>query len=170
MTMASYRDSSKWIHCFLAGCLTILILVSSARGDVIYTFEGGGSLSVLSFEYESPGFVTTNVTIPATDLSSCTTFPAGFTSYTCSSVSFDQIYSLILFTSLQANTQQTLTHYFYFHPGDLATPGSYSTRGGNPGYLTVTESAAVPEPASVILLASGMTGFWLKKRRAKRAR
>ena len=143
--------------------LTSLAALSACSCDaaIVYQFVGTGSDSDKSFRYIAPTFITSNLTVSAGVLASCTA-PA---TTTCKSEDFyvdtsplnlnGDIADAIVFQATNGNGWA-----FYFVNGALTTLGTYASLAlAFEGSLIVSESSTVPEPATLVLLLAGMGGI-----------
>jgi hypothetical protein len=157
--------------------LFALVTAGSLKADTVtYAFQGGGQFSSWSFQYTAPGFITSQQTIPDASLDSC------FTSGSCVSISFmpnvpdpstmtanDEILFTLLLPSVGLEQGA-----FFFPSATFATPGTHNgisqyLEGPRPfDTLTVSEVSQVPEPATILLVTSGLMAGALRRRKITR--
>lgn len=139
-----------------------LIGTRSARADVIYTLTGStnpafGPVHAESFQFTSPDFITSSVTLSASDLNSCVSCALSGTA-----VQFfpDGSVPVILPVDYIAFTDANDVIYgFFFDAGDFSALGTYTASSflpyivSNNGTLTVEQT---PEPSSLPLLGIGL--------------
>ena len=150
----------------LTACLVVSALCSlsaqPARADVFYAVENQAT-GFLFFIYDSPSFITTPTTVPASQLLFLN--PAGATTtgivFTPSSTTHPGTSELDALTPTP-----TIAEEFRFYPQGTftqfgVTPGDSNSFGYPVSVLNVTSYAdyAVPEPNSLSVLAAGFLGM-----------
>jgi len=135
---------------------------SSARADVIYTLTGStnpafGPVHSEDFQFTSPDFITSSVSLTASDLNSCVACAPSGTAvqfFPYGSVPVVVAVDYISFTDANG-----VVYGFFFDAGDFSTPGTYTASSflpyivSNSGTLTVEQT---PEPSTLLLLGIGM--------------
>jgi hypothetical protein len=114
----------------------------------------------VAFQYTSPTAVTSNLTLTLAQLDSST---GVFDSGALGAVSFFPGFTG--YDVLGVTASPGVRSNFYFSLGAFSTQGVYSGLDVFPGTLTVSTAAAVPEPASLILLGTIAVGLWAIRRR-----
>ena len=145
----------------------------ATQAAVVYEFEGTVGVPPMvaggGFTYTSPGFILTNLAVPASALDEChVSSPAT----QCNGVVFqpDLVpgYDVISFSFLNSGY-----HVFYFADGALSKLGTYGpaiTTISNLATLIVRDAYDVPEPTSMAVLLVSlilMTTFAVSGRRAE---
>jgi len=144
-----------------------LASITPANAAVVYSFEAYSSSGLNisgSFVYTSSDFISTNITVPVSNLDSCvvTTGPVG----TCGVQQFfadtsgisgnGDIYDAIAFGLSNGDGA-----YYYFDNNVFGAAGEYDTvlfGTDQQGHLSVTVSS-VPLPATFWLFGSGLLGL-----------
>jgi hypothetical protein len=151
-----------------------VVLAAPAAADIVYTYEVGS----LGFTYTSPSLLPG--LISAVDLDRCDFGP----SISCVSVSIsDNNYQVRATDSTASDPNQTLLILnlggcTYFNVGGTYPRSSCGDflqdisdekyRPLSLGTLTLTQAAAVPEPGSLALVALGIIGLGISRRRGAR--
>ena len=126
-----------------------------ASGSVIYAFTSlFPSGTNYAFTYTAVNFVTTDLTIPASELDSCTTTDPQLT---CISVGIlpsgpDSGSLHLPEIRVDGHGAGTGSSFYYFPVGGFTATGTYRTAVDNPGRLTITTT----EPSSVVLFGAGL--------------
>jgi hypothetical protein len=144
--------------CFL---FFLLLTPNVASTSVIYQFFGTTYTGLAeSFQYTSPGYITTLASIPNSTLDSCTRCAA------TGSVIF-QPHTFPVpgpFDSIVFSDQNTTGYSYEFPMGALDTTGTYTTAAGpDIGTLSVT---SVPEPSMTLFVLSGLGLVLLRQPRS----
>jgi hypothetical protein len=123
-----------------------------------------------SFTYTAPGFITANLEVPASALSTCAVFPGDAV---CADMEFfvdssplegSDKHDVVGFGAVSGNL--IFTSFYYFPNGTFDTLGSFSTVefvGQQDGLLTIRSLAS--EPASIALLAIALAAAFRQLRR-----
>jgi hypothetical protein len=168
----------------LAAAATLLatLVAAPAQAAVTYSFvalssfDFDGETAVGAWSFTSPTFITSNTTVPVSELGTCVVVPTGGPG-TCKAPSFkyhvngpgdeDEVATLHFSSPLTTNTEI----FYYFAPGSFEHIGTYDTvlfGTDQQGVLTVAAASAVPEPASGALLFAGLGLLGVAARRARR--
>jgi hypothetical protein len=153
------------------GSFALLAAATSLADPVVYDFSALSAFIgfVGSFSYTAPGFVTTNLEVPASSLSSCTVLPGDAV---CADMEFfvdssplegSDKHDVVGFGAVSGDL--IFTSFYYFPNGTFGAPGSYTTVefvGQQDGLLTVH---SVFEPPSITLLAIALAAAYLRLRR-----
>jgi len=149
------------------------IFSTGVQAAVVYDFTAESSFSAFtgSFTYTAPGFVTTNITVPAASLDSCVINPAGdscgdqqFVPDTSSLEGGTDLHDAIGFTDETVLT----TAYYYFPDGSFGTPGVYDTvlfGTEQAGHLVIRVVGEIGEPATLALLGVAIASLGFAGRR-----
>ena len=173
--------ASKKTALAAAATLLAMLVAAPAQAAVTYSFaalssfEFNGEHAVGAWSFTSPDFITSNATVPVSELSTCVVVPTGGPG-TCKAPSFryfvngpqdvNEVATLHFSSPLTTNTEI----FYYFAPGSFEHFGTYDTvlfGADQQGVLTVAASA-VPEPASCALLLAGLSLLGVAGRRARR--
>jgi hypothetical protein len=155
----------------ILGLLALLAASTSFADPVVYDFSALSAFIgfVGSFSYTAPGFVTTNLEVPASSLNSCVVFPGDAV---CADMEFfvdssplegSDKHDVVGFGAVSGDL--IFTSFYYFPNGTFGAPGSYTTVefvGQQDGLLTVH---SVVEPPSITLLAIALAAAYLRLRR-----
>lgn len=162
------RKGDMRLHWWIGVLLTIAgvmsIGASSARADVIYTLTGStnpafGPVHSEDFQFTSTDFITSSVSLAASDLNSCVACAPSGTAvqfFPYGTVPVVAAVNYISFTDANG-----VVYGFFFDAGDFSTPGTYTASSflpyivSNSGTLTVEQT---PEPSTLLLLGIGMLG------------
>lgn len=132
------------------------VCATGTRADMIYTFTGAHGSSAWSFTYTAPDFIVYMTTVPASSLGTCTVpTPYG----ACDEVRLNPSVPLADEVTMHATAGGWT---WLFPDGALWAVGEYDTLpeySGGAGHLSVQQSSAVPEPASVFLVGTGLLGM-----------
>jgi hypothetical protein len=145
--------------------VAVFVSAGMTHADVLYEFQGVDAFSEASFKYTALTFITNDVVIPAADLGYCTA-PSG---YSCNTVGINpdygtgsippELYDQIIMNFTWGSSN--LSWYFYFPDNSFSNFGEYDTIStiNTTGHLSVKDSTAAPEPATMLLLAFGLFGL-----------
>jgi len=152
------------IQVFSFASLMLLSAGVSRADDIVYTLTGSvnpalGPVHEESFQFTSPGFITSSTSLSVSQLDSCVAcdpFGTAVEFFPNGAVATIIPVDYIAFTDADG-----VVYGFFFAPGTFSAPGTYSTFEDSPyilsniGTLTIEEVAAA-EPSSVLLLALGL--------------
>jgi len=155
----------------LLGLFALLAASTSFASPVVYDFSALSAFIgfVGSFTYTGPGYVTTNIEVPAAALDSCIVLPSDAV---CADMEFfvdssplegSDNHDVVGFGA--ASGDLIFTSFYYFPNGTFGAPGSCATDvfvGLQDGRLTVRSLAS--EPASAALLAIALAGCFAAMR------
>jgi hypothetical protein len=153
------------------GVFALLAAATSFADPVVYDFSALSAFIgfVGSFSYTAPGFVTTNLEVPASSLDTCTVLPGDAV---CADMEFfvdssplegSDKHDVVGFGAVSGGL--IFTSFYYFPNGAFGAPGTYTTVefvGQQDGLLTVH---SVFEPGSVALLPIALAAAYLRLRR-----
>jgi hypothetical protein len=146
---------------------------AAAAASILYTFAATTGDNFISWSFETSNFITSQTSIAASDLDTCTFFPAA----NCDGLQLDPRSfnpdEIDTFYDNGPGTADLLTS--YFPDGALGANGFYYGLNDETLYVTGTpDLLGVPEPATwaMMLLGLGAIGFALRRTRegAKRTR
>ncbi len=149
--------------------LASLAMTPVAKADtVFYTFSGTDpTVGFISWTVSSPTLITSTtsfapLTVPA-PVSLCPIFEAVIEDPQATSFKVDTVF-FSLCNGLGAAVFTNVT------PGPLIVGNTYILVGSGSGTLTVSSSApaVVPEPGTLVLVASGLLGAGVLRKRARR--
>lgn len=121
---------------------------TSARAEVEYHLTGtDGYHQAVDIEFDTDNFISLPSTITNPIICSGCTTPASI------AISTFSTYARFMYSIGTGNESM------YFALASVASPGTYSTETGDVGTLTVSTLTAVPEPASLAVLACGLLGL-----------
>ena len=158
----------------ILGMLALLAASTSFANPVVYDFSALSAFIgfVGSFSYTAPGYITTNLEVPASALNTCVVLPGDAV---CADMEFfvdssplegSDKHDVVGFGAVSGDL--IFTSFFYFPNGTFSKPGSYSTVvfvGQQDGLLTVHLAS---EPSSIALLAVALAVFRRSRRRCVR--
>jgi hypothetical protein len=157
----------------------LFVAVPHAEASVIYEFHAerteAGFTLLMDFVHTASGFITADTVVHAANLTSCTIGGTQYPGATCNLVDFDANPSFgTFFVNVLVNIPPS-TALNYQHPffeGSLAVVSDsdgYNTTNvlGGSARLKVTEVAdpPVPEPTTLVLLATAAAGAFARRRR-----
>jgi hypothetical protein len=152
---------------------------ASAKAEIRYDFTAFSSFAIPpygeftgSFTYYSPTFIVPDATIPAADMSSCSTNLSAVGDAGCSWAEFDNDVSPPDTTIVLESGTPAVGAFYYFDSAAFSTLGTHDTvlfGDDQAGELVVTE-VGVPEPATwaMVLLGFGGLGLAARYRRTGR--
>jgi hypothetical protein len=165
--------SNQQLH-HLYQVLVIGVLLAStpatSRGAVIYDFVSLSVLGSETFTYVAPDFVTADVFIPASELSSCTINNPFGPHIDCFAIGIlpsgpdtGKHYAEIKFVGVVIPGQETDSTFYYFPEGAFSKAGTYF----NVIPETQARLAVIPEPMTFGFVGAGTLFFIMRGRRRK---
>ena len=150
------------------GGISLTCVSYPAPASVIYEFDGtvttGFIDTPMSFTFTSPDFLTSPTFVPFSALDTCK-WELIF-QQDCYGVNFDPDFDWpegneMIWYDLSAGGGPG----FLFPNGSFTTPGTFQSIAGGVAVLKVTETSAVPEPATwtMVLLGFGALGFTARR-------